>query len=613
MTTTGKLDETAIETWIADDPDPDTASEIATLLDAARSGDAAARADLADRFSGLLEFGTAGLRGELGGGPKRMNRAVVIRAAAGISSVLKQDVGDGFTVVIGYDARYGSAQFATDTAAVVTAAGGRALLLPRSLPTPVAAYALRALHADAAVVVTASHNPPRDNGYKVYLGGRAVSDWGQGTQIVPPFDARIHNAIVAVESVASVPRAEQGWEILGEDIVENYIACVAALVDAGPRDLRIVLTSMHGVGGQTMLDVLHRAGFTDVHVVPEQHEPDPEFPTVSFPNPEEPGALDLAFALARQVDADLILANDPDADRCSVAIPDASILQGWRQLSGDEVGSLLGEQTARLCSGNNDAVLANSVVSSRLLAKIAQYHGVSYQHTLTGFKWISRVPNLVFGYEEALGYCVDPAHVRDKDGISACLRFAALAATCKAQGRTVGDELDDLARRHGLHATSPLSIRVDDLSLISQGMANLRNANIETLAGSAVVTAVDLSDGWEGLPPTNGMLFITEAGDRVVVRPSGTEPKLKCYCEVIVPLAQQVSLEAPTGCDHAAGQHLETDGAAQGVAVGDSTAGAESTAGTDSTAAAESIAHARGTAAARLATVKADVRAALGI
>lgn len=561
------FDVDVVKAWIADDPDATTAAEVQALLDAALAGDAAAEADLADRFAGVLEFGTAGLRGHLGGGPNRMNRAVVIKAAAGLMAVLRVRVGEGFSVVIGHDARYGSEQFALDTAAVAVAAGGRALVIPDALPTPVTAFALNHLNADAAVMVTASHNPPEDNGYKVYLGGRVVTDAGRGAQIVPPFDAEIFAAIQAVESVTSVPRAESGWELLGADLVEDYYSRVVPLVPGGQKDLRIVLTSMHGVGGDTMAEVLRRAGFTDVHLVAEQHSPDPDFPTVAFPNPEEAGALDLSMTLARSVDADIILANDPDADRCSAAVPDASVEGGWRQLTGDEVGALLGEQAAALAveAGVEGAVLANSIVSSRLLARIAAAHGLAHRNTLTGFKWISRVESLVFGYEEALGYCVDPQGVKDKDGISACLRLAYLASQQKAAGRSLLDALDDLALAHGLHATSPVTIRVEDLSLIAQGMANLRANGITSMAGSPVVTVVDLAEGSADLPPTDGMMFLTEAGDRVIARPSGTEPKLKCYCEVIVPVV---------------------DG---------------------------NVAAARATAAERLDAVKADVKAALGI
>lgn len=523
-----------IEQWIKDDPDTVTQAEIRELVAKSQAGDADASADLADRFNGTLTFGTAGLRGQLGGGPNRMNRAVVIRAAAGLVAYLKATVGPDFHLVVGHDARYGSQQFAQDTAAIAVAAGGRASLFDHALPTPVTAFALRHLGADAAVVVTASHNPPQDNGYKVYLGGRAVTDSGQGAQIVPPADKDIFAAIKAVPSVASVEMASSGWETLSSEIVEAYLAQVTSLVPAGKKDLRIVLTSMHGVGGETCLAALNRAGFDDVHLVAEQHDPNPDFPTVAFPNPEEPGALDLSFALAQKVDADIILANDPDADRCSAAIRDPQSANGWRQLTGDEVGSLLGEQAASKHAGDANALLANSIVSSQLLEQIAAHHGVSYRATLTGFKWISRVDGLVFGYEEALGYCVDPGFVRDKDGISACLQLATMAAQRKAAGSDLQAALDDLARRHGLYATAPLSIRVSDLSLIQLGMANLRKGELQQLAGSPLASVVDLAEGSAQLPPTDGLIFRTERGDRVVARPSGTEPKLKCYLETVV-------------------------------------------------------------------------------
>lgn len=520
----------AVQAWIDDDPDPTTAAELVALLAQAQAGNAEADDELADRFSGTLEFGTAGLRGAMGGGPNRMNRAVVIRAAAGLTAWLKEKLGT-FTVVIGCDARHGSAQFALDTAAVVTAAGGRALVLPAAQPTPVLAYAVRHLAADAGVMVTASHNPPQDNGYKVYLGGNAVGAEARGVQIVPPYDSQIAAKIAEVRSVAEVPMAESGWEQLGDEIRQSYLDRVVSLVPYGrASQLRIVLTSMHGVGGETMKTALERAGFRDVHVVREQFQPDPEFPTVSFPNPEEPGALDLSLALARKVGADLVIANDPDADRCAAAIPTAN---GWVQLTGDQVGWLLGDQAGALAAYTGKGVLACSIVSSRMLASIAASHGLEHEYTLTGFKWISRVPGLVFGYEEALGYCVDPQYVRDKDGISAGVRLALLASQLDDQGDTLGDLLDRLESRHGAHATNPLTIRVTDLSRISSVMAALRVAPPEALAGSPVVEFADLSDGWKKLPPTDGLYFLTAAGDRVVVRPSGTEPKLKCYLESI--------------------------------------------------------------------------------
>lgn len=538
------VDFAAVQTWIDDDPDPRTADELSGLLSSARGGNAEADAELTDRFSGMLEFGTAGLRGAMGGGPNRMNRAVVIRAAAGLTSWLKERVGSEFTVVIGCDARHGSAQFARDTAAVVTAAGGTALLLPAAQPTPVLAFAVRHLDADAGVMVTASHNPPADNGYKVYLGGRSVDASARGVQIVPPFDTQIAAKIAAVTSAAGVPRAETGWTELGDEVRQAYMDRVVSLVPAGRATaLRIVVTSMHGVGGSTMVEVLRRAGFTDVHEVREQAAPDPDFPTVSFPNPEEPGALDLAFALASRVDADLIVANDPDADRCAIAIP-VRHGHGWRQLSGDQVGWLLGAQAAATAALLGRGTLACSIVSSRMLEKIAASHGLTHAYTLTGFKWITRVPGIVFGYEEALGYCVDPEYVRDKDGISAGVRLVFLASQLSDQNESLADLLDRLETRHGAHATAPLTIRVTDLSRISAAMAAFRAAPPAALAGSPVVEFVDLSDGWRELPPTDGLYIRSAAGDRVVIRPSGTEPKLKCYLESVVPVDRSGARDA---------------------------------------------------------------------
>lgn len=548
-----------VRTWIDDDPDPQTARHLADLLDLAGESTVdetmqiAARQELADRFTGFLEFGTAGLRGALGGGPNRMNRAVVIRTAAGLVRYLGDALGPRTRprVVIGYDARYLSDTFARDTAAVVTAAGGEALLMPRFLPTPVLAFAVRHLGADAGVMVTASHNPPQDNGYKVYLGGRVVSDAGQGVQIVPPHDVGIAARIAAVPSVASVPRTDAGWTVLGEEIVEAYLAAVGALATPGtPRDLRIVTTPLHGVGGELVARVLTGAGFTDLTVVPEQAQPDPAFPTVAFPNPEEPGAIDLALALAHGSNADLVIANDPDADRCAVAVRDpraasahgvdSARAAGWRMLHGDEVGALLGEDVAARATGDGSGgVLASSIVSSRLLARIAADHGMQYRSTLTGFKWIARVDGLTFGYEEALGYCVAPDVVRDKDGLSAALLLAQLAARVKAAGRTLVDVLDDLAVRHGLHLTDQLSARFADLSAIGATMDRVRSAPPATLAGSPVTSVEDLAHpepGPDALPPTDGLRLLAEDGTRVVVRPSGTEPKVKCYLEVIVPV-----------------------------------------------------------------------------
>nr|WP_203600442.1 phospho-sugar mutase [Streptomyces sp. SID10853] len=511
---------TRARTWQAEDPDPDTREELARLIEAAAaSGDTT---ELAARFSGTLQFGTAGLRGELGAGPMRMNRAVVIRAAAGLAAYLKAQGRAGGLVVVGYDARYKSADFARDTAAVMTGAGLRAAVLPRPLPTPVLAFAIRHLGAVAGVEVTASHNPPRDNGYKVYLG--------DGSQIVPPADTGIADEIDAVRSLHDVPRPDSGWETLGEDVLDAYLARTDAVLTPGsPRTARTVYTAMHGVGTETLLNAFARAGFPAPVLVAEQAEPDPAFPTVAFPNPEEPGAMDLAFATARGATPDLVIANDPDADRCAVAVP----YEGdWRMLRGDELGALL---AAHLVRRGVTGTFAESIVSSSLLGRIADAASLPYEETLTGFKWIARVDGLRYGYEEALGYCVDPDGVRDKDGITAALLVAELASVLKAEGRTLLGLLDELAVRHGLHATDQLSVRVDDLSVIADAMRRLREQPPTELAGLKVTSADDLSNGTEHLPPTDGLRYHLE-GARVIVRPSGTEPKLKCYLEVVLPV-----------------------------------------------------------------------------
>ena len=525
-------------TWLAEDPDPDTRSELADLL-ASAEGPAeeqqcAAWSELAERFAGTLQFGTAGLRGEMGAGPMRMNRAVVIRAAAGLAAYVGKRAPGGL-VVIGYDARHKSYDFARDTAAVVVAAGLRAVLLPGPLPTPVLAFAVRHLDAAAGVMVTASHNPPRDNGYKVYLGGEL-----EGAQIVPPHDAGIAAEIDAVAALADVPLAADGWEVPDRDaVLDPYLARAAGLVDPGsPRELSVVYTPMHGVGRDTFLAAFERAGFPAPAIVAAQADPDPDFPTVGFPNPEEPGAMDLAFETAKALGPDIVIANDPDADRLAVAVPDADSPSGWRMLRGDEVGALL---AAHIVHKSAEGTFATTIVSSSLLSRIAAAAGLGYAETLTGFKWISRAPGLRYGYEEALGYCVDPDAVRDKDGISAALLLAELAAGLKAAGRTLGDLLDELALGHGLHATDQLAVRVADLRLIAAAMARLRERPPVALAGLRVDSADDLEQGSADLPPTDGLRYRLSGpavdSARVVVRPSGTEPKLKCYLEVVVPVA----------------------------------------------------------------------------
>lgn len=522
--------------WASHDPDPATASALSADIEAAERGDEEAAARVGAAMNGPLQFGTAGLRGTVGPGESRMNLAVVIRATAGLCEVVKRHATGTPTLVVGCDARYGSSEFATAACRVASAAGVRVLALPQANPTPLTAFSMLHFDADAGVMVTASHNPAPDNGYKVYLGGTVAQGDGRGVQIVPPFDAEIAAAIEAAPPADEVPMNDDLVEAV--DPREEYVACASALAsgEASAReDLRIVLTAMHGVGAAITSRVLAEAAFSNVSLVAAQADPDPDFPTVPFPNPEEAGALDMAMEQAREQGADLIIAVDPDADRCALAVPDPSSETGWSPLSGDQTGSLLGEfLAARGLTGS----LANSIVSSRLLSRIARAHGLEHHTTLTGFKWIARAPGLGFGYEEAIGFCPDPAHVRDKDGIATSVVAASLVAALKAQGRSVWDELERLARLHGLHVSSPLTFRVEEIEQIASGMARLRAQPPSVLAGSPVVEVSDLSQGYRGLPPTDGVLVLTEAGDRVIARPSGTEPKLKCYLEVILPVTE---------------------------------------------------------------------------
>ncbi|MEO8827145.1 phospho-sugar mutase [Lapillicoccus sp.] len=525
-TTLSDLLREQVQAWVADDPDPRTRAELGELLDRAVAGSPDAVADIQDRFDGRLQFGTAGLRGALGAGPNRMNRAVVIRAAAGLTAYLQTDCSiPEPMVVVGFDARHDSDVFARDTAAVVVGAGGRVCVLPRPLPTPLLAFAIRHLGADAGVMVTASHNPAQDNGYKVYLG--------DGSQIVPPSDAQIAAHIDAVATVADVVLADDGWETLGDEVLDAYVGRVAALVPAGaPRDLSVVHTALHGVGDDTVRRTFLAAGFAEPIAVPSQAAPDPDFPTVSFPNPEEAGAIDAALAVAREVRPDLVIANDPDADRLAAAVLDDG---DWRMLRGDEVGVLLG---AHILSGGlpADAVVACSIVSSRQLAAMAAARGVRHEETLTGFKWISRVVGLVYGYEEALGYCVAPGIARDKDGVSAALVLAQVAAELKAQDRTLLDVLDDLAVEHGVYATDSFSVRVADLAQMAPVIERLSSQAPREVAGVAVARADDLAAGDGGLPATDGIRWLLDDASRIIVRPSGTEPKLKVYLEAIEPV-----------------------------------------------------------------------------
>lgn len=518
------------ERWLAQDPDPQTRRELARLIE---TGDD----ELADCFAGRLQFGTAGLRGKLGPGPNRMNRVVVMQAAAGLANYLKNHHPHDASIVIGYDARHNSDVFARDTAAIMQGAGINALVLPRPLPTPVLAYAIKHLGASAGVMVTASHNPPQDNGYKVYLD--------DGCQIIPPADADIAAEIDRIASTTTIDQlpTDHEWVTLGDDVLQDYITRAVALVTdeqrANNTNLTTVITPMHGVGGHTLHTVLTRAGFPEPIHVTEQFEPDPDFPTVTFPNPEEPGAMDLALEAATKHQPDIVIANDPDADRCAVAIPTAS---GYRMLTGDEVGSLLGWwATQQIDESNTErTVLAQSIVSGTMLKAIAESAGLVYEHTLTGFKWIGRIRGLRFGYEEALGYCVDPQAVSDKDGITAALAIATLAGHLKANQQTLQDKLDDLATEHGVHATRQVSVRVDNLTRIAEVMTELRTEPPTTIGDLEVQRFVDLEEGTD-LPPTDGLLFELAGNARVIVRPSGTEPKVKAYLQAVVPVTADLA------------------------------------------------------------------------
>jgi phosphomannomutase len=505
------LRDTAMR-WIADDPDPAARTELQRVLAAAMTGDAPARDDLADRMAGELRFGTAGLRGPVRAGPNGMNVAVVRRTTAGLAAWLLASGHRGSPVVVGRDARHGSAEFAAAAAQVLAGAGFAVHALPRPLPTPVLAFAVRRLGAVAGVQITASHNPPADNGYKVYLG--------DGAQIVPPVDREIEAAIAAAPPAVSVPTAPR---VATADVLEPYLERVGRLPRGTARALRVALTPLHGVGGETAVHALHRAGFTDVHVVAAQAVPDPAFPTVAFPNPEEPGATDALLALAAEKGADLAVALDPDADRCALGVPLPG--GGWRMLGGDETGVLLGDHLLR-AGGYTDPLVATTVVSSSMLRSVAASHGARYAETLTGFKWIVRGgPGLVYGYEEALGYCVDPDAVRDKDGIAAAVLASDLAAGLRAQGRSLLDRLDELAAAHGVHRTEGLSLRMDPAT---------RDAVVERLRAEPPA-------GWETERPAPDVLVLRRGGDRVVVRPSGTEPKLKAYLQVVEPVAGDVA------------------------------------------------------------------------
>uniref|UniRef100_UPI004053539F phospho-sugar mutase n=1 Tax=Microbacterium sp. LWH13-1.2 TaxID=3135260 RepID=UPI004053539F len=527
--------------WMRQDPDPQTRDELAAVITRAAAGDETAIADLDDRFSTRLAFGTAGLRGALGAGSNRMNRVLVAQAAAGFASYLRERAHGGIpTVIIGYDGRRNSRVFATDSAELFAGAGLRAILLPRLLPTPVLAFAVRHLGADAGVMVTASHNPPNDNGYKVYLGGA-----DQGSQIVAPADAEIASHIQRIadaDDVTVLPRSS-AYETAGEDVVDAYVAATAAVAPApaSASDIRWVYTAMHGVGWETLSKIAAAAGYPQPMVVEEQLKPDATFRTVSFPNPEEPGAMDLSFARARRVQADFILANDPDADRLAVAIPDASSENGWRRLTGNEVGLLLGARAAKAAAGAPGASLACSLVSSPGLGAVAAHHGLDFHETLTGFKWISRAPGIVFGFEEALGYLVNPETVRDKDGISAAVAILGLAAEAHERGKSLADLLTELGDTYGHFASGQVSVRVDDLSVIGTVMLSLRTLPPSQFGGHTIASAEDLLQADPGQPSGDVLRYRLTDGSRIIVRPSGTEPKLKVYIDAKAESAERAA------------------------------------------------------------------------
>jgi phosphomannomutase len=524
--------------WLAADPDERDRTELASLL-ADTSPEAAA--ELADRFAGRLKFGTAGLRGAVGAGPNRMNIATVTGATAALARWLpgrdREAAHKG--VVIGHDARHRSDEFARQAARVLAGAGIRVHLLPGQLPTPVLAYSVRKLGAAAGVMVTASHNPREDNGYKLYLD--------DGAQIIPPADTDIEAAIDEVGPLAGVPLAAADSELIspaGEDIVQSYLDAICALTPAPASAawLRFVYTPLHGVAGRLALRAFAQAGYAEPDLVEAQFEPDPDFPTVHYPNPEEPGTLDLALALARRSAADLVIANDPDGDRLAVAVPDPDAAGGWRVLTGDQVGALLGWFLLDLLAAEPDNDLARqlvvaTIVSGTLLSRIAAAAGAQYAQTLTGFKWISRAGDLregatfVFGYEEALGYEVTQT-VRDKDGMSAALAILSLAAAARSAGESLLDAYNALEITHGVHLTAQLNLQS---ATTTEVMARLRAAAPRELAGQPVTSVTDYTGGSWQLPSADVLSFQL-TGARVVIRPSGTEPKIKAYLEVVQPV-----------------------------------------------------------------------------
>ena len=513
---------TTAQNWLNQDPDQETRAELEQLIAQAKAGKADAQAELANRFNGRLQFGTAGLRGRLQAGSMGMNRVLVAQAAGGLAEYLK-----GYdkepSIVIGYDGRKNSDVFARDTAEIMAGAGIKAYLLPRKLPTPVLAYAIQYFDTTAGVMVTASHNPPEDNGYKVYLGKA-----NGGGQIVSPADKEIAALIdkVAAGNVADLPRS-QNFTVLSDEIVDAYIAKTASLAKEPACDINYVYTAMHGVGYEVLSKTLAKAGLPQPHVVAEQVWPDGTFPTVNFPNPEEKGALDLAIEVAKKHNAEFIIANDPDADRLAVALPDAA--GNWKPLHGNVIGCYLGWYLAKQYHAQGKkGVLACSLVSSPALAEIAKKYGFDSEETLTGFKYIGKVNGLLFGFEEALGYLVDPDKVRDKDGISAAIVFLDLVRSLKKEGKTLADYAADFTKEFGAYVSGQISIRVSDLSEIGKLMSALRNNPPAEVGGFKVATFLDHTKTDR---QSDILVFVLENGSRLIARPSGTEPKIKFYLD----------------------------------------------------------------------------------
>ena len=530
------VNRTEIEAWIANDPDEKDAATVKSWLDSNNID------ELEKSFNGFLEFGTAGLRGPIRPGPSGMNRAVVARAASGIALYMKSR--NLKSVVIGRDARHGSEEFTKESAEIFSAYGFDVYILPRPLPTPVLAFAVNELKMDVGIMVTASHNPPQDNGYKVYLGGTVDNIAYNGSQIISPTDQDIASYIA---TISKIEKHGTSWTVLNDDIFNEYIKR-NSMVFTSNTDLKVVYTAMHGVGTQTLLRLFKSAKVANPILVEKQCDPDPDFPTVAFPNPEEPGAMDLALAKAKEIDADLIIANDPDADRAAAAIKEAS--GNWRVMRGDEIGILIGhfmaEQKPYDLTGK---AFANSIVSSSGLNKIANKNNIEFKETLTGFKYLAKIENLAFGYEEALGYAVDPKSVNDKDGISACLMLVRILSWLKSEGSTFHQYLDHIWKDIGYHATKQLSIRVTNISKIDEVLTKLRK-NPPTNFGQYQVTQFDdLNIASKDLPATNGLRFYCQSGQdsraiRVIIRPSGTEPKMKIYLEVSGNASTNKSLDA---------------------------------------------------------------------